>query len=134
MITIVEIWLTREAYSGNQACQEYKLKYYEQYNKIKHAVSLKGVNLGVDVVFSNAIILIVLLLVDIALEIHAYCFFRIIIFSYLPMSWSRQSLLDHITVQLAPRAADELWFGEDQVRKPLILYVHIMSCMFSCGM
>ncbi|KAK8479338.1 hypothetical protein V6N13_063228 [Hibiscus sabdariffa] len=27
---------------------------------------------------------------------------------------SRQSLLDHITVQLAPRAADELWFGEDQ--------------------
>lgn len=84
MITIVEIWMTREAYSGNQACQEYKLKYYEQYNKIKHAVSLKGVNLGVDVVFSNAIVLIVLLLVDIALEIHAYCFFRIIIFSYLP--------------------------------------------------
>ncbi|GMI73144.1 FtsH (filamentation-temperature-sensitive protein H) inactive 2, embryo defective 2083 [Hibiscus trionum] len=28
---------------------------------------------------------------------------------------SRQSLLDHITVQLAPRAADELWFGEDQL-------------------
>ena len=28
---------------------------------------------------------------------------------------SRQSLLDHITVQLAPRAADEIWFGEDQV-------------------
>ncbi|MBA0678059.1 hypothetical protein Goari_019425, partial [Gossypium aridum] len=27
---------------------------------------------------------------------------------------SRQSLLDHITVQLAPRAADELWFGEGQ--------------------
>lgn len=36
------------------------------------------------------------------------------------LSWSticsRQSLLDHITVQLAPRAADELWYGEDQVR------------------
>lgn len=28
---------------------------------------------------------------------------------------SRQSLLDHITVQLAPRAADELWFGEGQL-------------------
>lgn len=28
---------------------------------------------------------------------------------------SRQSLLDHITVQLAPRAADELWYGEDQL-------------------
>ncbi|ERN15079.1 hypothetical protein AMTR_s00056p00047160 [Amborella trichopoda] len=28
---------------------------------------------------------------------------------------SRQSLLDHITLQLAPRAADELWFGEDQL-------------------
>ncbi|XP_074558128.1 putative inactive ATP-dependent zinc metalloprotease FTSHI 2, chloroplastic [Curcuma longa] len=28
---------------------------------------------------------------------------------------SRQSLLDHITVQLAPRAADEIWFGEDQL-------------------
>ncbi|ONI15784.1 hypothetical protein PRUPE_3G061400 [Prunus persica] len=28
---------------------------------------------------------------------------------------TRQSLLDHITVQLAPRAADELWFGEDQL-------------------
>ncbi|KAK6125021.1 hypothetical protein DH2020_041295 [Rehmannia glutinosa] len=27
---------------------------------------------------------------------------------------SRQSLLDHITVQLAPRAADELLYGEDQ--------------------
>ncbi|CAN4115398.1 unnamed protein product [Withania somnifera] len=27
---------------------------------------------------------------------------------------SRQSLLDHITVQLAPRAADELWYGEHQ--------------------
>ncbi|KAK0594956.1 hypothetical protein LWI29_002115 [Acer saccharum] len=27
---------------------------------------------------------------------------------------SRQSLLDHITVQLAPRAADELWYGEGQ--------------------
>uniref|UniRef100_A0A0A0K7B4 AAA+ ATPase domain-containing protein n=1 Tax=Cucumis sativus TaxID=3659 RepID=A0A0A0K7B4_CUCSA len=27
---------------------------------------------------------------------------------------TRQSLLDHITVQLAPRAADELWHGEDQ--------------------
>ncbi|KAF3625973.1 hypothetical protein T459_30520 [Capsicum annuum] len=26
----------------------------------------------------------------------------------------RQSLLDHITVQLAPRAADELWYGEHQ--------------------
>lgn len=35
---------------------------------------------------------------------------------------SRQSLLDHITVQLAPRAADEIWFGEDQVWKPLIFY------------
>ncbi|KAH9665790.1 putative inactive ATP-dependent zinc metalloprotease FTSHI 2 [Citrus sinensis] len=32
---------------------------------------------------------------------------------------SRQSLLDHITVQLAPRAADELWCGEGQVRKTL---------------
>lgn len=32
------------------------------------------------------------------------------------ISCSRQSLLDHITVQLAPRAADELWYGEDQVR------------------
>ncbi|XP_042048307.1 probable inactive ATP-dependent zinc metalloprotease FTSHI 2, chloroplastic [Salvia splendens] len=28
---------------------------------------------------------------------------------------SRQSLLDHITVQLAPRAADELWYGENQL-------------------
>ncbi|XP_021891946.1 probable inactive ATP-dependent zinc metalloprotease FTSHI 2, chloroplastic [Carica papaya] len=28
---------------------------------------------------------------------------------------SRQSLLDHITVQLAPRAADELWYGESQL-------------------
>ncbi|KAM1011276.1 hypothetical protein FF1_046499 [Malus domestica] len=28
---------------------------------------------------------------------------------------TRQSLLDHITVQLAPRAADELWFGKDQL-------------------
>lgn len=28
---------------------------------------------------------------------------------------SRQSLLDHITVQLAPRAADELWYGEHQL-------------------
>ncbi|KAK9923441.1 hypothetical protein M0R45_031860 [Rubus argutus] len=28
---------------------------------------------------------------------------------------TRQSLLDHITVQLAPRAADELWFGEGQL-------------------
>ncbi|KAK9229029.1 hypothetical protein WN944_021986 [Citrus x changshan-huyou] len=28
---------------------------------------------------------------------------------------SRQSLLDHITVQLAPRAADELWCGEGQL-------------------
>lgn len=28
---------------------------------------------------------------------------------------TRQSLLDHITVQLAPRAADELWYGEDQL-------------------
>ncbi|GMH03707.1 hypothetical protein Nepgr_005546 [Nepenthes gracilis] len=28
---------------------------------------------------------------------------------------SRQSLLDHITVQLAPRAADEVWYGEDQL-------------------
>ncbi|KAJ7963055.1 ATP-dependent zinc metalloprotease FtsH [Quillaja saponaria] len=28
---------------------------------------------------------------------------------------SRQSLLDHITVQLAPRAADEIWHGEDQL-------------------
>ncbi|XP_042373442.1 probable inactive ATP-dependent zinc metalloprotease FTSHI 2, chloroplastic [Zingiber officinale] len=28
---------------------------------------------------------------------------------------SRQSLLDHITVQLAPRAADEIWYGEDQL-------------------
>ncbi|OMO54019.1 Peptidase M41 [Corchorus capsularis] len=28
---------------------------------------------------------------------------------------SRQSLLDYITVQLAPRAADELWFGEGQL-------------------
>lgn len=27
---------------------------------------------------------------------------------------SRQSLLDHITVQIAPRAADELWYGEHQ--------------------
>ncbi|XP_010465462.1 PREDICTED: probable inactive ATP-dependent zinc metalloprotease FTSHI 2, chloroplastic isoform X2 [Camelina sativa] len=27
---------------------------------------------------------------------------------------SRQSILDHITVQLAPRAAGELWYGEDQ--------------------
>ncbi|XWS11970.1 hypothetical protein CRYUN_Cryun37aG0050500 [Craigia yunnanensis] len=31
------------------------------------------------------------------------------------MSCSRQSLLDHITVQLAPCAADELWFGEGQL-------------------
>ncbi|KAG9146831.1 hypothetical protein Leryth_005150 [Lithospermum erythrorhizon] len=28
---------------------------------------------------------------------------------------SRQSLLDHITVQLAPRAADELWYGDDKL-------------------
>ncbi|XP_043720539.1 probable inactive ATP-dependent zinc metalloprotease FTSHI 2, chloroplastic [Telopea speciosissima] len=28
---------------------------------------------------------------------------------------SRQSLLDHITVQLAPRAADEIYYGEDQL-------------------
>ncbi|KAI3983756.1 hypothetical protein MKX01_001160 [Papaver californicum] len=28
---------------------------------------------------------------------------------------SRQSLLDHITVQLAPRAADEIWYGKDQL-------------------
>ncbi|KAL6996441.1 putative inactive ATP-dependent zinc metalloprotease FTSHI 2, chloroplastic [Sarracenia purpurea var. burkii] len=28
---------------------------------------------------------------------------------------SRQSLLDHITVQLAPRAADEIWYGEGQL-------------------
>ncbi|XP_058780565.1 probable inactive ATP-dependent zinc metalloprotease FTSHI 2, chloroplastic [Vicia villosa] len=27
---------------------------------------------------------------------------------------TRQSLIDHITVQLAPRAADEIWFGKDQ--------------------
>ncbi|XP_027339934.1 probable inactive ATP-dependent zinc metalloprotease FTSHI 2, chloroplastic isoform X2 [Abrus precatorius] len=27
---------------------------------------------------------------------------------------TRQSLIDHITVQLAPRAADELWFGSGQ--------------------
>ncbi|KAG6782159.1 hypothetical protein POTOM_011549 [Populus tomentosa] len=33
---------------------------------------------------------------------------------------SGQSLLDHITVQLAPRAADELWYGEGQVNKPLL--------------
>lgn len=29
--------------------------------------------------------------------------------------YSRQSLIDHITVQIAPRAADEIWFGENQV-------------------
>ncbi|XP_030969349.1 probable inactive ATP-dependent zinc metalloprotease FTSHI 2, chloroplastic [Quercus lobata] len=28
---------------------------------------------------------------------------------------TRQSLLDHITVQLAPRAADEIWYGEGQL-------------------
>ncbi|CAN0878185.1 Probable inactive ATP-dependent zinc metalloprotease FTSHI 2, chloroplastic [Linum grandiflorum] len=28
---------------------------------------------------------------------------------------SRQSLLDHITVQVAPRAADELWYGKGQL-------------------
>lgn len=28
---------------------------------------------------------------------------------------SRQCFLDYITVQLAPRAADEIWFGEDQL-------------------
>ncbi|KAL0010335.1 hypothetical protein SO802_005443 [Lithocarpus litseifolius] len=28
---------------------------------------------------------------------------------------TRQSLLDHITVQLAPRAADEIWYGEVQL-------------------
>nr|XP_043615047.1 probable inactive ATP-dependent zinc metalloprotease FTSHI 2, chloroplastic [Erigeron canadensis] len=28
---------------------------------------------------------------------------------------SRQSMLDHITVQLAPRAADEIWHGEGQL-------------------
>lgn len=28
---------------------------------------------------------------------------------------TRQSLLDHITVQLAPRAADEIWYGEGQM-------------------
>ncbi|KAL4293256.1 hypothetical protein AHAS_Ahas18G0109900 [Arachis hypogaea] len=30
------------------------------------------------------------------------------------MSCSRQFVLDHITVQLAPRAADEIWFGSGQ--------------------
>ncbi|XAR67687.1 hypothetical protein NMG60_11002557 [Bertholletia excelsa] len=38
-------------------------------------------------------------------------------------SCSRQSLLDHITVQLAPRAADELWYGEDQVETLLMILV-----------
>ncbi|KAH9603279.1 hypothetical protein KSS87_014373 [Heliosperma pusillum] len=33
---------------------------------------------------------------------------------------SRQSLLDYITVQLAPRAADELWHGEHQSLKDLL--------------
>ncbi|XP_045801462.1 probable inactive ATP-dependent zinc metalloprotease FTSHI 2, chloroplastic [Trifolium pratense] len=28
---------------------------------------------------------------------------------------TRQSLFDHITVQLAPRAADEIWFGKDKL-------------------
>ncbi|WOL11099.1 hypothetical protein Cni_G19860 [Canna indica] len=28
---------------------------------------------------------------------------------------SGQSLLDHITVQIAPRAADEIWYGEEQL-------------------
>ncbi|CAK8535840.1 unnamed protein product [Lathyrus sativus] len=28
---------------------------------------------------------------------------------------TRQSLFDHITVQLAPRAADEIWFGKDRL-------------------
>ncbi|XP_010906729.1 probable inactive ATP-dependent zinc metalloprotease FTSHI 2, chloroplastic [Elaeis guineensis] len=28
---------------------------------------------------------------------------------------SRQSLLDHVTVQIAPRAADEIWYGENQL-------------------
>ncbi|KAF8393420.1 hypothetical protein HHK36_021664 [Tetracentron sinense] len=28
---------------------------------------------------------------------------------------NRQSLLDHITVQVAPRAADEIWYGQDQL-------------------
>ncbi|KAL5729063.1 putative inactive ATP-dependent zinc metalloprotease FTSHI 2 [Ranunculus cassubicifolius] len=28
---------------------------------------------------------------------------------------SRQSLLDHITVQIAPRAADEIWYGGDKL-------------------
>lgn len=28
---------------------------------------------------------------------------------------SRRSLLDHITVQIAPRAADEIWYGENQL-------------------
>ncbi|XP_024522587.1 probable inactive ATP-dependent zinc metalloprotease FTSHI 2, chloroplastic [Selaginella moellendorffii] len=35
-------------------------------------------------------------------------------FGYLE-SISRQGFLDHITVQLAPRAADELWNGADQI-------------------
>lgn len=30
---------------------------------------------------------------------------------------SRKSLLDHITIQLAPRAADQIWFGSGQVRE-----------------
>nr|KJB18614.1 hypothetical protein B456_003G063400 [Gossypium raimondii] len=37
---------------------------------------------------------------------------------------SRQSLLDHITVQLAPRAADELWFGEGQVRSLCLSFMY----------
>ncbi|KAG0462582.1 hypothetical protein HPP92_021058 [Vanilla planifolia] len=28
---------------------------------------------------------------------------------------SRQSILDHITVQIAPRAADAIWYGENQL-------------------
>lgn len=39
---------------------------------------------------------------------------------------SQQSVLDHITVQLAPRAADEIWYGEDQVRKSC-LYVDVQN-------
>jgi hypothetical protein len=43
------------------------------------------------------------------------------------MPCSRQSLLDHITVQLAPRAADEIWYGEGQVRKPSTVHMQMIQ-------
>lgn len=65
---------------------------------------------------------------------HVYCYiymcvcvFPFFFHSCFLMPCSRQSLLDHITVQLAPRAADEIWYGEGQVRKPSIVYMQMIQ-------